>query len=174
MARFWVRIKSSSAAAAGILTTTALTTLNSNFFQDWQPFEREAFITAPQDPAPNTIEGGLWIREKVGHESDDAVSTANNVASANRVSTDFNGFQVGGDLGRYNISGSGWNALGGVTGGEFFATSAEKIGGTTKGRLEIPYVGAYAALTRGPFFVDVLYHHDFYGLRLNDTASGLR
>ena len=32
-------VKSSVAAAAGIQTTTVLTTLNSNFFQDWQPFE---------------------------------------------------------------------------------------------------------------------------------------
>ena len=34
-------------------------------------------------------------------------------------------------------------------------------------------MGAYAALTKGPFFVDVLYHHDFYGLKLNDASSGL-
>jgi hypothetical protein len=166
-------LNTSAVLAAGVQTTTVLTTLNTNFFQDWQPFERQAFITGQQDAPVNSLAGGPWIRGKYGNETDDAVVTAAGIASKTRVGTEFSGFQVGGDIGVFNIDKTGWNFIAGVTGGEFFATSHEKLGGTTRGVFEIPFVGAYAALTRGPFFVDVMYHHDFYGMKLNDAPSGL-
>ncbi len=166
-------VRPSAATVAGVQTTTTLTTLNTQFFQDWQPFERQAFVTAPQDPAANTISGGPWVRGKYGNDTDTAVSTAGGVSAVTRVASEYSGFQTGGDVGVFNINGTGWNLLGGVTGGEFFSHSVDQVGGATTGNFEIPYVGAYVAATRGPFFVDLLYHHDFYGLKLSDATTGL-
>ena len=164
---------SGSLTLPGALAVTALTTLNSNFFQDWQPFERQSFITAAQGVAANTLSGGPWVRGKYGNENDSVTATAGPVIAHTRTATEFSGFQVGGDIGVFNINKTGWNFVTGVTGGEFFASSIQKRGGSIKGNLEVPYIGGYAAVTNGPFFFDVLYHHDFLGLQLNDPTTGL-
>jgi outer membrane autotransporter protein len=85
----------------------------------------------------------------------------------------FGGFQAGIDLGRFNLGATGLNIVFGVTGGLLDATDQEQIspGGTFT--FTVPFVGGYAAATKGNFFADVLVREDFYQIDTTATSVGL-
>ena len=66
---------------------------------------------------------------------------------------DFGGFQLGADLGRFNLGGGGVSVVFGVTGGLLDANDSELIG-LGSYRFDVPFVGGYAAVTAGNFFAD--------------------
>ena len=49
-----------------------------------------------------------------------------------KVRSDFNGFQVGADLGVANVEGSGWNTHLGVTGGQVRVLARKLIAASTR------------------------------------------
>ena len=60
---------------------------------------------------------------------------------------DFGGFQVGTDLGQFNLGASGINVIVGLTGGVLDAT--DQLAGSGTFGFGIPFVGGYAAATWG-------------------------
>jgi outer membrane autotransporter protein len=85
---------------------------------------------------------------------------------------DFGGFQAGADLGRFNLGASGINVVFGITGGLLNGTDHEQ-NGTGEFSFNIPFVGGYAAATRGNFFADILVREDFYSEGVTAPNFGL-
>ena len=89
------------------------------------------------------------------------------------IKTHFSGFQVGSDLGMFNIQNGGWNLHAGVTGGEYVASSsASSISGGSSS-YTVPFLGVYAAATGHGFFADVLLRHDFWQGEVMNSYAGL-
>jgi hypothetical protein len=91
---------------------------------------------------------------------------------------DYAGWQLGADLGKLNLSGTGVNWHFGVTGGNFYARADEQKlqpapgssafpTGDLKGNFEVPFVGFYNVIMAGNFFADAQLRWDF----LNSTTS---
>src|SRR5205807_748563 len=144
-------------------------------------------VTSPSGRNPDETNGGVWIRT-IGGRLDTqstgssgvtvsgpgvAGTAAGNINCNSDIRQDYAGVQVGQDLARLNLNGSGANLHFGVTTGwantKFQDLSA--LGGTT-GNVEVPFVGMYSALAWGNFFADVLARWDFYQMSLfSPTAS---
>jgi hypothetical protein len=86
--------------------------------------------------------------------------------------------QVGSDIGKLNLGGSGANLHFGVTGGALFvrandttpAGGAALAAGDQINKFEIPFIGLYAAFAQGSFSADVQVRWDYY---LGSTSSEL-
>ena len=92
--------------------------------------------------------------------------------SANHV---YAGFQVGADLGKLNVGGSGGNWHFGATAGFLTASAKDTTPGISDGTLnntyapgdlrahfDVPFVGLYSVFTQGNFFADVQLRFDLY------------
>ena len=78
------------------------------------------------------------------------------------IRQDYAGFQLGQDLARLNISGSGATLHVGVTGGFAQSQDQDLAGSAFTGSFQVPFIGAYAVYTNGHFFADALLRSDFY------------
>jgi opacity protein-like surface antigen len=144
-----------------------------------------AFISAPPNPAPNQEGGGVWARGIGGEMTTKSTSTTSNVAVLgvpqpgtitcnNTNNLTFAGAQVGTDMANLNVS--GWNFHVGTTAGFLGAKSRDvssagplnPLGGTFQDSLQVPFIGIYAAATKGNFFIDGQLRGDFYQNSLND------
>jgi opacity protein-like surface antigen len=90
-------------------------------------------------------------------------------ACSTETRNDFTGFQAGYDLGRLNLGGSGWNGHFGVTGG-YFETNATSQQGSGATQAKVPFVGGYAALVNGGFFIDAQLTAQFYNLNVSEPS----
>jgi outer membrane autotransporter protein len=159
---------------------SAINTVNTAFLT-----QSTAFVSAPANPVPNQEGGGVWARGVGGEMTTKSVSVTSNVQAAgvaqpgtitcnNTNHLSFAGGQVGTDMARLNVG--GWNIHIGTTAGYVGAKSRDTssagplnpLGGTFQDSLEVPFVGVYAAATRGNFFVDGQLRTDFYQNSLND------
>lgn len=160
---------------------SVLNTVNTAFLT-----QSTAFVGAPGNPQSDQSAGGVWVRGIGGTAETQNTGVLNNmtvggvglpgdITCQTRTRQDFAGYQVGADLGRLNIAGSGTNIHWGVTAGyaESNARDVTPGAGTFKGNFQVPFVGLYAALTRGSFFADAQVRWDFYQNRLTDQANGL-
>ena len=158
--------------------TSAITTSNTAFLT-----QSTAFVGAPGNPKPNQQGGGVWGRAIGGQIDTKNTSTTSNVTLGGaaiggnvvcNTSTqlDFAGFQVGTDLGKFNVN--GWNFHYGATAGYLAAKAKDKTAPnpTMTNNLEIPFAGVYAAATRGGFFIDGQVRFDAYQNELNDGVTG--
>jgi opacity protein-like surface antigen len=104
--------------------------------------------------------------------------------------TNFDGIQVGADIAKLNVG--GWNLHVGTTAGSLY-TNSKVVGGTPipisncsptpcadltaqvpfETSTQAPFLGAYAAATKGGFFADVLVRRDFYQASLDSPQSNL-
>jgi hypothetical protein len=176
----WGAPTSSGAASVATSLTTAITTLDIAFLT-----QTSAFVGTPNNPQPDQLGGGVWIRGVGGQNTVSSTGTAapglnTTVDNAGGSCTansqgrmDFGGFQAGIDLGRFNLGATGLNIIFGVTGGLLDARDQEQIspGGTFT--FTVPFVGGYAAATKGNFFADVLVREDFYQIDTTATSVGL-
>jgi hypothetical protein len=140
--------------------------------------QSSAFIGSPPSPQANQWGGGTWARGIGGRldvESTGSGTTnlGGTFSCAQKTRQDFAGFQVGQDLARLNLGNSGWNIHVGATGG--YAESENKEPRSmTELRMEVPFVGVYAALTGGGgFFADAQVRWDFYHMVASNTTIGL-
>jgi outer membrane autotransporter protein len=171
----WTIPAACSAVSTATGATTALTTLDIAFLT-----QTSAFVGTPGNAQPNQMGSGIWIRGVGGQNtiSSTGTATAPGVAGAPTLTAnsqgrmDFAGFQVGADLGRFNLGASGLNIIFGVTGGLLDATDQELIG-TGTFVYSIPFVGGYAAATLGNFFSDILIREDFYSEAVTAANFGL-
>jgi outer membrane autotransporter protein len=128
------------------------------------------------------VVGGPWFRasggvtsiSSAGSMSLNGVAVGNPVQSKQRVQ--FSGVQAGADSGWLNLGGSGVNAHFGVTGGQIWADATEQltsvINPMSEVRFEVPFLGLYYLVTKGPFSTDFTYRHSWYDMSVtNPTAS---
>ena len=178
----WGPSASNGAASVATSLTTAITTLDIAFLT-----QTSAFVGTPNNPQPNQLGGGVWIRGVGGQNTVTSTGTATpGLNTANTVPTGsgsctvnsqgrmgFGGFQAGMDLGRFNTGASGLNVIVGVTGGVLDATDQQlnSPGGTFT--FTVPFVGGYAAATWGNFFADMLVREDFYQIDVTAGDVGL-
>ncbi|EAQ36013.1 outer membrane autotransporter barrel protein [Nitrobacter sp. Nb-311A] len=150
-----------------------------------------AFVSAPPNPAPGQEGGGVWVRGIGGELNTKNTTTTSNVSVGgvtnpgqidcnNSSQLNFAGMQIGADAARLNWN--GWNVHLGTTIGYLGARSRDTssagpenpMGGTFQNSLQVPFVGVYAAATRGGFFVDGQVRLDYYQNALNDPiVSGI-
>ncbi|MDR6873430.1 autotransporter-associated beta strand protein [Bosea sp. BE125] len=135
-----------------------------------------AFISGPSDPAPNTLSFGSWGRARGGRLDTDSTSRVNSPGGVSRSfdmtnRTDFNGFQLGLDMGLYNINGTGWTTNIGLHGGK---VEAQVRATGVALDLEQPFYGAYAAVRNSSGFAfDVLFRRDQFDMKLTSQAANL-
>jgi hypothetical protein len=107
------------------------------------------FERAPADPTPNLGAGAVWSR---GFGASLTLSGENNAGSgpafdATRLSTGLAGGEIGVEYGLHNIQNSGLSLRFGAEGGDAAGRVADGAGSGASGVINMPFVGAYAALS---------------------------
>jgi len=154
-----------------VLNTTSTAFLN----------QTNAFVSAPPNPQPNQMGGGVWARGIGGRIDTENTGVTNlsviglavpgSVNCATKTRTNFGGYQAGADLARLNIG--GWNVHGGVTVGYVEADATDRtLGSQFTGNFQVPFAGIYGAATYGGFFVDAQVRGDFFQNQITDPANG--
>jgi opacity protein-like surface antigen len=160
--------------ASGNSISSALTALNTAF-----QTQTSAFISSPPGSQPNEFTGGAWLRTVGGRVDANTDSTGTRtrpapplgpfpVSCSTQSRNDFVGVQGGVDIGRLNFGTSGWNAHLGITGGYFETEATTPGGGDT--RVEVPFIGLYAAVVGGGFFADAQLLGHFYKISIADPS----
>jgi opacity protein-like surface antigen len=176
--------------------TSTINTINTAFLTN-----TSAFVSAPGGAQVDQQGAGAWTRAVVGEV--DAKSTSSAALESTtfgldpgkqtchtRVHQNFWGYQVGQDLSVLNAGGTGSNWHYGVTAGAFGTTTKDttpagsffnsNVGatfttpaGSFREESQIPFVGLYAAYTKGNLFLDAQARWDFYQNALTDPNNGL-
>jgi opacity protein-like surface antigen len=157
-----------------------------------------AFVVEPPGPQPDQIAGGTWGRmiggrtdtQSNGNFSGSITPGSGNAAHGGSgfmggpgasgqigcksdVREVYGGFQVGQDIARLNIGGSGATLHVGVTGG-YAEASAQDLGGSNlTGSFQVPFAGVYANYMQGNFSADLLARGDFYQITLSAADAAL-
>lgn len=150
----WGLVSTLNLRAAGALaahTKSALTSLNTSFFQNVS-----SLLTAPAGAAANAFFGGLWIRPAGGANQISHSSTSTSGApTRTTVGVNLAGFQVGANFGVANVSGSGFDLHFGVSAGQVdLSGSDRKVQSGTSSTFSSPYFTTYLALQGNGFFAD--------------------
>jgi opacity protein-like surface antigen len=164
--------------------------------------QSSSFIGSPPNTAPDQQGGGIWVRG-VGGEVSVKSSTASTgvvtnaatggaligplgITCTQKVNEDFAGVQFGSDIARLNVS--GWNfhlgttagvlgSRGTLSGGAYAftdpLTGLAAGGGSFTSSTQVPFVGVYAAATKGGFFIDGLLRAEYYQTTLNAAGDNL-
>jgi opacity protein-like surface antigen len=148
-----------------------------------------AFVAGLPNPIVDENSGGIWGRTIGGRV--DNTSTGSFTGTINEaplggtavtgqincnsnIRMAYGGFQLGQDIAKLNIGGSGATLHVGVTGGYAEANAQEQAGSGFTGNFEIPFAGMYAAYTNGNFFADILGRADFYQMSLSGPDAALQ
>ncbi len=170
-------------SAIGSLTSL-VNTVNTSFLTS-----TSAFVSSPANPAPDQQGGGAWGRviggtveantSSVGTIVDTGGALPGSQNCDTRTRSDYWGFQVGHDISVLNAGRSGINFHVGVTAGYLEARTKDitpgasyfnPVAGTTffsapgtfVADSQVPFVGAYAAFTKGSFAFDAQARWDFF------------
>ncbi|WP_422015498.1 autotransporter outer membrane beta-barrel domain-containing protein [Reyranella sp.] len=169
------------AGVAGGLSSM-ITSLNAGFFQGESPI-----VSRPNNPQRDQINGGPWVRIMYGSTNTNLGSTTYGLGSPasgnSQGTTAFSGVQVGADFGMFNISESQWNVVVGVFGGYANLNTNSNFttplpGGATSSTntgisVEVPYVAAYANLSKGSFSAAVDVRYDQYSGTVRSFSGDL-
>jgi len=166
-------------AAGGSVNSlvAAINTVNTAFLT-----QSSAFISAPNNPEPNSTGGGVWARGVGGevntHSSGVANVTLNgvpvdgNITCQTHTRMGFTGMQLGTDTSILNWN--GWNLHGGSTVGYIGADIRDvSAGGSFADNLQVPFAGIYGVVTKGGFFADGQIRMDDYQNKVSDFNNGL-
>ena len=171
-----------SGAATVNSIVSVLNTMNTAFLT-----QSTAFVSAPGNAPADTNGGGVWSCGIGGRVDTDSTGTVGNFTVAGapvlpgfsfdcttKTRQEFGGYQVGADIARLNLGGSGANIHFGVTAG-YAESKATDIspGGSFSGTFQVPFAGLYAAFTQGGLFVDGQLRFDFYQNSATDVPNGL-
>ncbi len=107
------------------------------------------FERAPADPTPNLGAGAVWSR---GFGAALTLSGENNAGTgpafdATRLSTGLAGGAIGVEYGLHNIQNSGLSLRVGAQGGDAAGRVTDTAGSGASGAINMPFIGAYAALS---------------------------
>jgi opacity protein-like surface antigen len=141
-----------------------------------------AFIGAPPNPEPEQLGGGVWARGIGGQTDFKSTSSSNytfggapltgGITCNTTTKLNFAGVQIGTDAAQLNVD--GWNLHAGSTLGYIGTYSNDfATGGTFQDNLQIPFVGIYAAATKGGFFADAQARWNYYQNRITDQTNGV-
>jgi outer membrane autotransporter protein len=153
-----------------------------------------AFVGAPANPPANSQGSGVWVRGVAGdlNISSTMAVTATETSvpgtgtgatnCASQFHTNFAGYQLGQDIARLNLD--GWNihfgttagfleSRGTITNGNANILNNTPLAGAFGSTTEAPFVGTYAAVTKGGFFADGLVRFDYYESTFNSPSAGL-
>jgi len=144
--------------------------------------QSSAFISAPDNPAPESTGGGVWSRGVGGEVNTHTTGVSNvNLSGTPLPGTlncqthtrmDFTGFQIGTDTSILNWN--GWNLHGGSTVGYIGADVRDASpGGNFSDNVQVPFAGLYGVVTKGGFFADGQIRMDDYQNKITDTADGI-
>jgi opacity protein-like surface antigen len=165
--------------------SSVIGTMNTAFLS-----QGNAFVAGLPNPTPDETSGGIWGRMIGGRVDEKASGTFTGSISASQnfgtpaangsvtcnsdIRLNYGGFQLGQDIARLNIGGSGGTLHVGVTGGYAEANAQDRGGSNFTGNFQVPFAGVYAAYTQGRFFADILGRTDFYQMNLfaPDAALG--
>ena len=105
-------------------------------------------------PTSNQIDAGVWTRAASGMNTEHSVVTDNTGSDpiGLKSQTHFGGFQVGSDLGIFNVQNNGWNVHGGVTGGEYDASVGDSSLGVANSSYSVPFLGLLRRRARTRLF----------------------
>jgi opacity protein-like surface antigen len=173
--------------------TSVIGTMNTAF-----QAQGDAFAVGLPNAQPDEIAGGVWGR-MIGGRADNQASgnfsgsispgmpaflakqsgfpggpgATGTINCRSDIRQDYAGFQLGQDLARLNISGSGATLHVGVTGGFAQSQAQDLAGSEFSGSFQVPFIGTYAVYTNGHFFADALLRSDFYQMSLSASPAGL-
>ena len=159
----------------------------------------DAFAVGLPEPKADQLAGGVWGRMIGGRVENQASGTfdgaigpgtgsaglfkgsnfpggpgaAGLVNCKSDIRQDFAGFQLGQDLARLNLSGSGATLHLGLTGGFAQSRDQDLDGSGFNGSFQVPFGGLYAVYTNGNFFADALLRADYYQMNLNAASASL-
>jgi opacity protein-like surface antigen len=148
--------------------------------------QSSALIGSPANPLPEQQGDGVWARGVGGHLDVSTTATAGNInfgtpqqgsiTCNTRTLEDFAGVQLGTDLAKLNVN--GWNLHVGSTIGYLGSSTQDATAGLSppanfRDRLQIPFVGFYAAARYGGFLVDAQIRGDFFQNEASDNNNGL-
>ena len=138
-----------------------------------------AFVSAPANPAPDQPGGGIWARSLGGYADIKTTSVTSasfstpavpgflpafsgttSASCATSTRENFAGLQVGGDIAKLNWN--GWNVHLGTTAGYLGSKSTDD--NAFYNGFEVPFLGAYLAVTKGGFFADISVREEFYNI----------
>jgi opacity protein-like surface antigen len=180
---------SSTAGAAVAGVSTSVSALVSSIHTTNTAFlaQSSAFIGSPANPQPDQQGGGMWARGVGGHMTSSSTATAGNIVFGapvagtmtcnTRTVENFAGVQVGTDVARLNVN--GWNFHAGPTVGYMGLKTQDATPAglnpspSFRDNLKVPFVGLYAATTKGGFFVDGQVRWDFFQNEVSDNNHGL-
>jgi opacity protein-like surface antigen len=139
-----------------------------------------AFVGSPKSDTADFTAGGAWVRGIGGRVDTNSTGTVANVAIAGAplpgnvvcntsVHQTYAGVQVGQDIGKLNLGGTGENVHFGVTAGYVGSSATDTNGGS--GSIQAPFIGFYSVLTYGNFFADFLTR--FNSIESSITASAI-
>lgn len=172
--------------------TAVIGTINTAF-----PAQGNAFAAGLPNAQPDQLAGGIWMRTIGGRVENQATGTFNgsitpgtpsplgpgffpggpgasgSITCNSDIRQQYGGFQLGQDLARLNLSGSGATLHMGVTGGYAEAEVQDLGGSTFNGGFQVPFAGAYATYTNGKFFADLLVRSDFYQMNLSAAPAAM-
>jgi opacity protein-like surface antigen len=170
--------------------TSVIGTMNTAF-----QAQGDAFAVGLPNAPSDEIAGGAWGRA-IGGRADNQASgnfsgsispggggfssgflggpgATGTINCRSDIRQDYAGFQLGQDLARLNISGSGATLHVGVTGGFAQSQDQDLAGSAFTGSFQVPFIGAYAVYTNGHFFADALLRSDFYQMSLSAPPAAL-
>jgi opacity protein-like surface antigen len=162
--------------------TSVIGTMNTAFIA-----QGNAFVAGLPNATPDQLSGGTWGRLIGGRVDDKTTGTFNGsdttlnlgpaasgtITCNSNIRQDFGGVQVGQDLARLNLSGSGATLHVGVTGGYAQSAAQDQGGSGFTGTFQVPFAGVYAAYTNGNFFADALVRGDYYQMSLSAADAAL-
>jgi hypothetical protein len=164
-----LNVGATTAPVASVMA--ALAAIDTSFHQSTAPF-----VASPQSQDPDKWSGGVWSRATTGQTTTKttAFESFGGTSAQLRVKTDFDAYEVGVDTGILNFGGSGWNGHFGVMGGAVNATANELLSASgTSVKFEVPFAGVYGVMTRGPFFMDLEYRHDWVDTHVTNAPANL-
>ncbi len=183
-----ILVAPSARAATGPLTSilSTISSIDASFHQPGGNLvaspQTDKPCDSPSFPWPSSgdkncqMVGGPWARVSSGVTT---VSSTGSVAlngsifdtAQSRVRVEFTGVQTGADTGWLNLGGSGVNAHFGITGGDVQATSTELVAGPNQVNFEVPFVGVYGLVTKGPLSTDFTYRHSWYDMHVTNPTA---
>jgi opacity protein-like surface antigen len=149
--------------------------------------QSSALIGSPPNPQPDQPGGGAWARGIGGHLTYGTTATAGNINFGGpipgnlicntRTPQDFAGVQIGTDVARLNVN--GWNLHAGSTVGYLGLKTQDATPAglnppaSFRDNLQIPFVGAYVAVSNGGFLFDAQVRANFFQNEVSDTNHGI-
>ncbi len=167
--QYYGLVNSINGQAAGGLVSGVVSIQNAIATSFFKP--ANTFVVSPLNPSPNEVSVAPWIRVQgaAAHLSTSgsaALTTGEIVSTPSNANVDFGGFQAGLDAAVLNIEGSGVNIHAGLMAGVINGNSTQTAF-PEKTTFNDDFIGAYAALFKGPLFVDAQVHEERIGYNVN-------